>query len=194
MAKKATKKTAKADTTTDSQVEAPKATKSEAAPIDVTQLTPAQLKALQKQLSEHKAVASSHREERNNVIYEMTTEKDEDGNFVNSTQDIAKVLCDNGLCEFLTTENFGSEDMKEEVQKEVRKIQARKQLLEKKTDEKGELVYPEGTFGYKSAGGGNSNLSASKIKVATVLGFFTTGRATELTDEQKTQVIEAINA
>jgi hypothetical protein len=163
--------------------------------IDVTSLSPAQLKSLQKQLSEHKAVASSHREERNNVIYTMTTEKNEDGEFANSTTDIAKVMCDNGLCEFLTTENYASEDMKEEVQKEVRKIQARKQLLEKKTDEKGELVYPEGTFGYKSGGtGGNSNLSASKVKVATILGFFSTGRSTELTAEQKTTVIEAINA
>lgn len=189
MAKKQTKKAASTEANTETGTTATKPAENV---LDVTQLTPAQLKALQKQLSEHKAAASSNREERNNVIYEMITEKDENGEFVNTTRDIAKTLADNGLCEFLTSENFDSEDMKEEVQKEIRKIQARKQLLEKKTDEKGELVYPEGTFGYKSGGVGNSTLSASKVKVETIVAFFTQGRATELTDEQSQAILEAV--
>lgn len=166
--------------------------------LDITKLTPKQLAELQKQLKEHKAEVKSQRDERNTIIVDMLQEKDGDGNFANTTRDIAFALTKAGLTEFLTVDNFEDESMKDEVEKEIRKVQAKKQHLEKLTDEKGELVYEEGTFGYKRSdrmggGGAGGALAGSKVKPDTVVAFFEAGRVGELTKEQKAIIAKALS-
>ena len=163
-----------------------KETKSNEAPVlDITKLSSEQLAAIQKQLQERNKAQSANRGERSEIMVAMLKEKDENGEFINTTRDIAFKLAENGLCAILTKDNFNDEAMKAEVEKEIRKVQAKKQQLEKATNEKGELVHPEGTFGYKSSPkGGAANLSGKAVKAETVVGFFESGRVSELTKEQ----------
>jgi hypothetical protein len=122
--------------------------------VDINSLTPAQLAALQKQLKERKKETAGKSEERFAIVDKMLQEKDKDKNFVNTTRDI---------CNALKTANLVDTTIPGWDTVEIKKIQARKQFLEKKTDEKGKLVYPEGTFGYKPAEGGTFAMSPVKV-------------------------------
>ncbi len=162
-------------------------TKPQVPVIDLTKLSSAQLKALKDQLKEKSKEVVSERKQRFEVIDRMLQEKDEDGNFVHTTREIAEALAEARLTD-TSAEDWHSE--------EIKKIQARKQFLEKKTDEKGELVYPEGTFGYKKSatGGGGLGFSASKVKIETILAFFKSDRVSELSEEQKAEIVAKLNA
>jgi len=123
--------------------------------IDLSKLTPEQLASLQKQLKAKKKEKSGKKEERFHIIDTMLAEKEEGSDeFKHTTRDIMNALVKNDLVD--TTEpDFDTV--------EIKKIQARKQFLEKKTDEKGNLVHPKGSFGYKASGGGFGVLTASRI-------------------------------
>lgn len=124
--------------------------------IDLSTLTPEQLASLQKQIKAKKKEKSSKKDERFMIIDTMLAEKEEgsDTEFRHTTRDILNTLVKNDLVD--TTEP-GFDTV------EIKKIQARKQFLEKKTDEKGELVHAKGSFGYKASGGGFAVLTASRI-------------------------------
>jgi ribosomal protein L10 len=162
-------------------------TKVQAPVLDLTKLSSAQLKALRDQLKEKSKETVNSRKQRFELIDKLLSEKDEDGNFLHTTREIAEALAEAQLTD-TTQEDWHSE--------EIKKIQARKQFLEKKTDEKGELVHPEGTFGYKktATGGGGLGFSASKVKLETILAFFKSDRVAELNDEQKAEIISKLNA
>lgn len=113
-----------------------------ASPIDISKLSPDQLKGLRSQLKEQAKESSTTKDARFVIIDTMLTEKDEKGEFTHTTRDIINRCNDEGLLK------KGFDD-----QVEIKKVQARKQFLEKKTDEKGNLVKPAGTFGYKKAEG-----------------------------------------
>jgi hypothetical protein len=121
--------------------------------IDITKLTPEQLAALQKQIKEKKKAASGDSTERFKIIDSMlatkvTTENQKDGEvlgeFKYTTRDIFNKLDENNLVD-KTVPKYD--------QNEIKKIQARKQALEKKRNEKGELVHPEDSFGYRKSEG-----------------------------------------
>lgn len=162
-------------------------TKPQVPVIDLTKLNSAQLKALKDQLKEKSKEVVSERKQRFEIIDRMLQDKDEDGNFVHTTREIAEALAEARLAD-TSKEDWHSE--------EIKKIQARKQFLEKKTDEKGELVYPENTFGYKKSatGGGGLGFSASKVKLETIMAFFASDRVSELTEEQKATIAAKLNA
>lgn len=194
-------KPTKADTKNDEAANAEasvapvKETKTVDSPLDITKLSAAQIAALQKQLSERTKQSATQRTERAQIMKDMLGEKDDKGEFMHTTRDIARVLAKQGLCAILTAENFASDDMKEEVEKEIRKVQAKKQSLEKATNEKGNLVHAAGSFGYKtSAGGAGSALSATKVKPDTIVAFFTAERVGELTAEQVASIQKALKA
>ena len=155
---------------------APAAAPAEA--IDISKLTPEQLASLQKQLKAKKAESSGNSKERFVIIDGMLQQKDESGGFKFTTRDIMNAL----VKENLITTN-GSED----EQNEIKKIQARKQFLEKKRDEKGQLVYPEGTFGYKT-----SALAGFKLGATKVTEWFTPENVATLTPAQKDTILRAV--
>lgn len=149
--------------------------------IDISKLTPEQLAALQKQLKATKKVDSGKAKERFAIIDTMLQEKDEDnGGFKHTTRDILNRLVKEELIK-----PAGSED----EQNEIKKIQARKQFLEKKRDEKGELVYPDGTFGYKPSSALGFQMTAAKC-----VEWFTPEHVATMTDAQKDTVIRALSA
>lgn len=167
--------------------ESAKDTKPQVPVIDLTKLSSSQLKALKDQLKEKSKEVVSERKQRFEIIDRMLQAKDDDGNFLHTTREIAEALAEARLAD-TSKEDWHSE--------EIKKIQARKQFLEKKTDEKGELVYPENTFGYKKSatGGGGLGFSASKVKLETIMAFFASDRVSELTDEQKATIAAKLNA
>lgn len=123
--------------------------------IDITKLTPEQLKALRSQLKEVKKQTTGKKDERFKIIDDMLKEKTEDGKgFKHSTRDILNVLVKEKLVD-TTVPDYDSA--------EIKKIQARKQFLEKKTDEKGNLVYPKNTFGYRPSDHAGFALKPSRI-------------------------------
>ena len=112
--------------------------------VDISKLTAEQLLNLQKQLKARKSENKVGKKERFDLMDSMLSEKSEDtGEFRWTTRDIVTNLRKNNLC-----------DPTSEDSEEIKKVQARKQHLEKKTDEKGHLVYAPGTYGYKAAAGG----------------------------------------
>ncbi len=143
--------------------------------VDISKLTPEQLLNLQKQLKARKAEKSGDKKERFEMIDSMLQAKSEDGNeFKYTTRDILNNLRKNGLS-----------DPASEDSEEIKKIQARKQHLEKKTDEKGNLVYAKGTFGYKAAATGFI-LTPERIA-----SWFTAENVAKLTAAQKAAVNKA---
>lgn len=151
--------------------------------LDITELTSDQLAAIQAQLKDQAKQKRQVRGKRMELIEAMLQAKDEDGAFIHTTRDIATELSKQGL-------GLMEQELQDKVliDKELRKIQAKKQHLEKLTDEKGELVHPEGTFGYKSSGGlGSVNMGAAKVKVETIVEFMKT-RASELSAEQVAEI------
>jgi hypothetical protein len=147
--------------------------------IDITKLTPSQLAALQKQLKEKSKEVRSKKDERFNIIDTMLKEKDDAGNFKHTTRDILANLVQENLVD--TTDP-------EYVQREIKKIQARKQHLEKLTNEQGELVHPEGTFGYKPSEHVGFNLTPARV----VEFFKDAANVEKMSDEQKDAVREAL--
>jgi len=137
--------------------------------IDLASLTPEQLSALQKQLKEKSKEVRGKHKERFTIIDQMLTEKDEEGKFKHTTRDILNVL---------VQEKLVNDTGEKWDQVEIKKIQARKQFLEKSTGKDGELLHPEGTFGYKAStmmGFGATANSVAKFfedatKVATLTG------------------------
>lgn len=166
---------------------APTATKSASASndapvegaIDITKLTPAQLAALQKQLKAKGAEIRSKKDERFLIIDTMLKEKDEAGTgFRHTTRDIMNAL---------VKENLVDTTAPEYDKNEIKKIQARKQFLEKQTGKDGQLVHPKGTFGYKPSE--HSGFSASPV---TVVAWFTPENVAKLTEEQAAAVRSAL--
>lgn len=154
--------------------------------IDINTLDAATLVALQKQLKALAKAKSGDRAKRNEIIDTMIATRATEGDgFEFTTREIATRLSEAGVG--IDASLLGD---KEEMAQEIRRIQARKQLLEKATDKKGELVHPKGSFGYRSSGGVGAGLAATKVKPDTVLAFFEAGRASELTKEQ----VDAIKA
>lgn len=164
----------------------PKATKASTAPadtgIDLSKLTPEQLRALQKQLKSNKSPAlAEHKDERFNIIDTMLKEKNEDGSFKWTTRQIFERLEENDL-----TDKADADSGKNEI----KKIQARKQFLEKKRDKQGNLVYTPNTFGYKPAEGG-----FGALRVDTVTNWFSNvDNVNKLTPDQKKAIAVALAA
>jgi hypothetical protein len=148
--------------------------------IDLGKLTPEQLVSLQKQLKDKKKEKSSKKDERFMIIDTMLAEKEEgsDTEFRHTTRDILNTLVKNDLVD--TTEP-GFDTM------EIKKIQARKQFLEKKTDEKGELVHAKGSFGYK-ASGGFAVMTAAKVAT----WFTVPANVAQLTPTQVTSIMAVL--
>jgi hypothetical protein len=156
-------------------------TEAQAAPaVDIASLTPAQLKKLQEQLKERNKELKGKKDERFAIIDALLQEKDDDGNFVHSTRDILGKLEEAGLVDN-TAPNYDTN--------EIKKIQSRKQFLEKKRDEAGELVFPEGTFGYKA-----SERVGFGMRAATVVKFFEDEeQLATLTDDQRDIIVKALS-
>lgn len=171
---KPTKTTAPASTTTTAPIKVDSG-------IDLAALTPAQLAALQKQLKEKSKEVAGKAEDRFKVIDAMLQEKDEDTKeFKHTTRDIMNALIKDGT---VTAPTAADE------QNHIKKIQARKQFLEKKRNEKGELVYPTGTYGYKASGGVGFMMTGAKITE-----WFTDENVTKLTKEQIKSIIAALSS
>jgi hypothetical protein len=148
--------------------------------IDLAKLTPEQLQALQKQLKEKRKETVGKRDERFLIIDTMLKEKAEDGKgFRWTTRDICNRLAENNLVD--QTEPKWD-------QNEIKKIQARKQHLEKLTNEKGALVHPKGTFGYKASAQG-FNLTNTRI----VEWFGKDENIESLTGDQRTTILKALS-
>lgn len=138
--------------------------------VDISKLTPEQLLNLQKQLKARKAEKSGDKKERFAMIDSMLKVK-EDGEFKYTTRDILNNLIKNNLA-----------DPAAEASEEIKKIQARKQHLEKLTDEKGNLVHPKGTFGYKQAAVG------FVMTPERIVAWFTKENVAKLNDAQRGSV------
>ena len=151
----ATAATATAGTapSTKTPVAAPAAPQADAG-VDISKLTPAQLAALQKQLKEKGKGFRENKDKRFELIDGMLQEKDADGSFKNSTRDILNKLVEGKLVD-TTVPDYDKV--------EIKKIQARKQFLEKKTDEAGKLVHPAGTLGYKPSEFSGFTISNTKV-------------------------------
>jgi hypothetical protein len=182
MAAKATKpstvKTAQPSQSTEQtapESQAPKA----GSVIDITKLTPAQLKEIQKQLKEKSKEVRSRKDERFAIIDTMLKEKNEDtGEFRWTTSDILETLVKNDLV---------NTSMPDYRQVELKKIQARKQFLEKRRDEKGELIDPPDTYGYKPSEFRGFGLNTDKVV------DYCIENADKFTPEQREKVIQALS-
>jgi hypothetical protein len=165
----------------------PVETKEQVQVIDLANLSASQLKELREQLKEKSKESVSVRKERFEIIDSMLQVKDGD-EFVHTTREIADALNDANLADTSKGEDWYKE--------EIKKIQARKQFLEKKTDEKANLVYEAGTFGYKrtATGGGGKGLSASKVKLETIVAFFEADRGSELNGAQLAVITAKLKA
>jgi len=143
--------------------------------VDISKLTPEQLLNLQKQLKARKAEKGGDKKERFALIDSMLQEKDEtSGEFKYTTRDILNNLRKQNLS-----------DPASEDSEEIKKIQARKQHLEKKTDEKGQLVHAAGTFGYKQA---STGFIMTPERIA---NWFTAENVAKLSAAQKQAVAKA---
>ena len=139
--------------------------------IDITQLTSEQLAAIQAQLKEAAKARKAERGSRMSIIEDMLRAKDEHGSFVYSTRDIAMALSEQGLG--LSEDELEDKDA---MAQEIRRIQAKKQHLERLTDKAGNLVHAEGTFGYKPSHNFSNGtaMAAGKVKAETVMEFIRT--------------------
>ncbi len=159
--------------------------------IDLNKLTPEQLAALQKQLKATKKVSKDDHKKRFEIIDGMLkTKVTEDnikdgekvGEFKYTTRDIINALDSDGLIKDKIAEDWD--------QVEIKKVQARKQFLEKKRDEKGNLVFPEGTFGYKASAG--AGFALTPVRVAA--WFDTAENVAKLTPEQRATILKTLGA
>lgn len=154
--------------------------------VDITKLTKDQLAALRKQLDEIAAMKRDSRKLWHNTVKDMLTDKDEDGKFRNTTQDIWALLHKDGLEEH---DPVTTTDQKER-DRVLKKIQAFKQKLEKETDESGNLVYPEGTFGYKATA---TALTPRQYKAENVVAWFKNPEnVNSLTSEDVAEIVESL--
>lgn len=114
--------------------------------IDLSKLTDEQMTQIRAQLKAQRATLADGRAERYTIIDRMLVEKDDTG-FKNTTADIRAALV---TAKLIPAHQQNPEDMKEWL----KKIQTRKQHLEKETNDDGTLKYAKGTFGYKLSAGG----------------------------------------
>lgn len=159
--------------------------------VDLSKLTPEQLAALQKQLKEVKKVSKDDHKKRFALIDEMLKTKftkedklgegDKIGDFKYTTREIVNALDADGLIKDKITENWD--------QIEIKKIQARKQHLEKATDKAGKLILPEGSVGYKPSAGVGFMLTPVRV-----VSWFTTDNIAKLTTEQRATVLKSLGA
>lgn len=148
--------------------------------IDLASLTPEQLQALQKQLKAKSKEQRGKHKERFAIIDTMLTEKDEEGNFKHTTRDILNTL---------VQENLVNQSAEKWDQVEIKKIQARKQFLEKSRDKAGELIHPPGTYGYKA-----SLLMGFGATAVTVEKFFESEEKVKtLTSGQREKILAALS-
>ena len=147
--------------------------------IDISKLAPEALLSLQKQLKAQKKETSGKTSERFVIIDGMLKDKDEAGLFRWTTRDILGKLEENNLVD---------KTVPEYDKVEIKKIQARKQFLEKRRNEKGELIDAEGTYGYKASDRAPFALTA--VKVAE--WFATPENVATLTSEQREKIAVAI--
>lgn len=133
--------------------------------LDITRLDKTQLAAFKKQLDD---IAKQKRDSRKlwaDTVKQMLMDKDEAGAFRNTTADIWSLLFRDGL-ESLDPATTTDQKQRDSV---LKKIQAFKQKLEKETDESGNLVHPEGTFGYKATA---TALQPRQYKAENVVAWF----------------------
>lgn len=168
-------KPTKTETSTPANPAKKEATAPLAGGVDISSLTPEQLVNLQKQLKERKKGSKADKVERFTVIDGMLKDKDEKGEFRWTTRDIMNRLRENKLADETSSDSD-----------EIKKIQARKQHLEKKTDEKGKLVYAAGTFGYKTS---SSGFMLTPEKIAS---WFTTDNVAKLSATAKQTIAAAV--
>ena len=148
--------------------------------IDLTRLTPEQIASLNKQLKERNKENRGKSKERFVIIDGMLEEKNDAGEFHWTTRDIYNKLVENNLA--------GTDEGDDTL--EIKKIQARKQFLEKSTDEKGKLVYPAGSFGYKK-----TEFKGFQLGKVTVLKFFKDDKkVATLTQDERNIIMESISA
>lgn len=158
--------------------------------ISIDQLSSEQLAALQAQLKEQSKARAANRAERMSIIEQMLQDKDDHGEFKHTTTDIATRLSEAGLG--LTADELADPKLRD---KELRRIQAKKQQLEKAKDKAGQLIHPEGTFGYKPSHtfSNGTGMAAGRIKPETVMEFLRT-RFSELSEDQKIEIGELLEA
>lgn len=147
--------------------------------VDLSKLTPEQLVALQKQLKAKKVEISGDRKKWVEIVDVMLQEKD-GTEHKHTTRDILNRLVSEKVILDTTSKGWDT--------KEIKHIQARKQLLEKKTDEKGALVHPEGTFGYKASAGVGFLLTANRVAE----WFKSADNIAKLTDAEKSVIKSAL--
>ena len=149
--------------------------------LDLSKLTPEQLQSLQKQLKERKANTTGKTKERFLIIDTMLAEKDDKEGFKWTTRDIINKLAENNLVD---------QTVPKWDQIEIKKVQARKQHLEKLTDEKGKLVHPEGKFGYKASAG----VGFAMTPVTVSNWFAKAENVAKLTGDQRNAIVKALGS
>ena len=122
--------------------------------INITSLTPEQLKQVKAQLNAQRKQLSGGRDARYAIIDRMLQERDGES-FRHTTTDILTALQDAKLVDATLAKDNRAEWLK--------KIQTRKQSLQKLANEDGTLVHAEGTLGYKPSAGGIGALNADRI-------------------------------
>lgn len=154
--------------------------------LDITRLDKTQLAALKAQLDQ---MAKQKRDSRKlwaDTVKQMLMDKTEDGAFRNTTSDIWALLHRDGL-ESLDPATTTDQKQRDSV---LKKIQAFKQKLEKETDESGNLVHPEGTFGYKATA---TALQPRQYKAENVVAWFANPEnVNSLTSEDVSEIITAL--
>lgn len=119
--------------------------------LDIASLTPDQLAKLQRQLKEHKKATAIDHESWVTIVDKMLHEKDETG-FRWTTADILSTVQNKGIVP-------PTIDADRRAQ-EIKRIQTRKQLLEKKRDDKGNLMHD---VGYKPSTNAFGPLTAERV-------------------------------
>lgn len=122
--------------------------------IDLSKLNDKEIMALRKQLLNANRMDKSELEKRNTVIDGMLQVK-ENGEFKWTTRDI--------LNELIKSKVVKADISKADQGEWLKKIQTRKQLLEKQTNEDGSLKHKPGTFGYKFSGVFGNILTSDRI-------------------------------
>jgi hypothetical protein len=167
-------------TQTASATPAPKITQATTPAFDLASLTPAQLATLQHQLHDKTKADRGDRTQWNTLVDSMLQEK-VDGSFAHTTGDILAALQAKGVTK-PTPE-------KEGYATEIKRIQTRKQLLEKQRDKAGHLLKPEGTYGYKASANSFGPMNKAKIlawlAVAANIETLTPAEATVITASVK---------
>lgn len=123
--------------------------------VDISTLTSEQLKALRSSLLKLNKTDKSVLDKRNSIIDSMLQVKDADGSFKWTTTDIVAKLQEAKV--------VPATILKGDRQEWLKKVQTRKQLLERQTNEDGTLKHKPGTFGYKSSGTFGNVLTAERV-------------------------------